>query len=68
MTNPERIYRGSVRALSVLMLGLGIVILGVTFVGILGGKGGPLSLGILIGLAFVAVGAGRLWLASRMRT
>jgi hypothetical protein len=60
---PERIYRGSVRALSVLMLGLGTAILAVT----LAAGGGPLSLGVLLGLAFLAVGAGRLWLASRMR-
>ncbi len=63
MTSPERIYRGSVQALSVVMLVLGIGILVLT----LASGGGPLSLGILLGLAFVAVGAGRLWLASRMR-
>jgi hypothetical protein len=62
-SSPERIYRGSVQALSVLMLGLGIAILIATLVG----GGGPLSIGILLGLAFVAVGAGRLWLASRMK-
>jgi uncharacterized membrane protein HdeD (DUF308 family) len=63
MTSPERIYRGSVQALSVVMLALGIGILVLT----LASGGGPLSLGILLGIAFVAVGAGRLWLASRMR-
>jgi len=63
MASPERIYRGSVRALSLVMLGLGVAILGLT----VASGGGPLSLGILLGLAFVAVGAGRLWLASRMK-
>jgi hypothetical protein len=63
MTSPERIYRGSVQALSVVMLVLGIGILVLT----LASGGGPLSLGILLGLAFVAVGGGRLWLVSRMR-
>lgn len=62
MSSPERIYRGSVRALSIVMLGLGAAILVLT----LASGGGPLSLGILLGLAFLAVGAGRLWLASRM--
>jgi hypothetical protein len=68
MASPERIYRGSVRALSLVMLALGIAILIVTLVRILSGEGGPFSIGILLGLAFVAVGAGRLWLASRMRS
>ncbi len=63
MSSPERIYRGSVQALSVVMLGIGVVILVTT----VAGGGGPLSIGILLGLAFVAVGAGRLWLASRMK-
>ena len=63
MSSPERIYRGSVQALSVVMLCLGVVILVLTLVS----GGGPLSLGILLGVAFVAVGAGRLWLASRMK-
>ena len=62
MTSPERVYSGSVRALSVVMLGLGAVILVKT----IAAGGGPLSIGILLGIAFVPVGAGRLWLASRM--
>ena len=62
MTTPERIYGGSVRVLSVVMLALGVVILAKT----LADGGGPLSVGILLGLAFIAVGAGRLWVASRM--
>jgi hypothetical protein len=67
MSSPERIYRGSVQALSLVMLGLGVAILVLTLVRIIAGRGGPLSLGILLGIAFVAVGAGRLWLASRMK-
>jgi hypothetical protein len=63
MASPERIYQGSVRALSLVMLALGLAIIAVTLVG----GGGPLSLGVLLGVAFLAVGAGRLWLASRMR-
>jgi hypothetical protein len=62
MTTPERVYAGSVRALSVLMLVIGMAILVLT----LANGGGPLSVGFLLGIAFVGVGAGRLWLASRM--
>jgi hypothetical protein len=62
MTTPERAYAGSVRALSVVMLGLGAAVLIKT----IAAGGGPLSVGILLGIAFIAVGAGRLWLASRM--
>jgi hypothetical protein len=62
MTSPERIYRGSVRAFSLVMVVLGIAILVSTLVG----GGGPASLGVLLGVAFVAVGAGRLWLSARI--
>jgi hypothetical protein len=61
MASPERIYRGSVRAFSAVFLLLGLLILGTTLVR----GGGPLSVGVLLGLAFLAVGAGRLWVASR---
>jgi hypothetical protein len=61
MASPERIYRTSVRAFSLVFLVLGAVIL----VGTLTAGGGPLSVGVLLGLAFLAVGAGRLWIASR---
>jgi hypothetical protein len=62
MSSGERIYRGSVKALSMVMLCFGVAILAVTIIA----GGGPLSIGVLLGLAFVAVGAGRLWLAARM--
>jgi hypothetical protein len=63
MSAPERVYRGSVRILSAAMVGLGIAILVTTLIA----GGGLLDIGILLGVAFVAVGLGRLWLASRMR-
>jgi hypothetical protein len=63
MASPERIYHGSVRALSVLMVGLGVAIVVIT----LTAGGGPLSLGFLMGIAFVGVGAGRIYVASRMQ-
>jgi multisubunit Na+/H+ antiporter MnhB subunit len=62
MSSHERIYRRSVKALSAVMLLFGVAILAVT----IAAGGGPLSIGVMLGLAFVAVGAGRLWLASRM--
>ncbi|HET7177512.1 MAG TPA: hypothetical protein VFI63_02380 [Solirubrobacterales bacterium] len=62
MARPERIYRASVRAFSLLFVALGLVILVAT----LAAGGGPLSLGVLMGIIFLAVGAGRLWAAARM--
>jgi hypothetical protein len=56
------LYQGSVRALSLCFLALGLAILATT----LANGGGALSVGILLGIAFVAVGAVRLWLAARM--
>jgi len=61
MASPERIYRGSVRAFSLVFVGLGLVLLAST----LANGGGPLSVGVLLGLAFLVVGAGRLWIATR---
>ena len=58
----ERLYRGAVRGFSLVFVAVGLVVLGVT----LANGGGPASVGVLMGVAFVAVGAGRLWVASRM--
>jgi hypothetical protein len=58
----ERAYRGAVRAFSLAFLAIGLVVLVVT----LANGGGPASVGFLLGIAFLAVGAGRLWLGSRM--
>lgn len=62
MPSPERIYRGSVRAFSAVMVLLGLAILVTT----LANDGGPVSIGVLIGVAFVVVGGGRLWISARM--
>ena len=62
MPSPERIYHGSIRAFSFVFIALGVVILATT----LGAGGGPLSVGTLLGVIFVAIGAGRLWIATRM--
>jgi hypothetical protein len=58
----ERVYRGAVRAFSLGFVLVGLTVLVVT----LANGGGPASVGVLMGLAFVAVGAGRIWLATRM--
>jgi hypothetical protein len=58
----ERVYRGAVRAFSLAMAAIGLVVLVLT----LANGGGPASVGFLIGIAFLLVGAGRLWLSARM--
>lgn len=62
MALPERIYRGSIRAFSLVLVVLGLAIL----VSAVANGAGPISLGVLMGVAFVAVGAGRLWVSARM--
>lgn len=61
MASPERIYGASVRVFSFVFIVLGLLLL----VSTLANGGGPLSVGTLLGLAFLVVGAGRLWIASR---
>ena len=56
------IYRRAVRAFSLAFVAIGLVVLVVT----LANGGGPASVGFLMGIAFIAVGVGRLWIASRM--
>ena len=58
----QRIYAGAVRAFSVAFVAIGLLVLVVT----LAGGGGPASLGFFLGLAFVVIGAGRLWAGARM--
>jgi hypothetical protein len=55
-------YGGAVKGFSLVMVAIGLAVLVVTLVN----GGGPASVGVLLGLAFVVVGAGRLWLQSRM--
>ena len=58
----ERVYRGAVRAFSLVFVAIGLLVLVVT----LANGGGPASLGFLMGVAFLLVGAGRLWIGMRM--
>jgi hypothetical protein len=55
------VHRNATRALSLAMLVLGVAMI----VRALTAGGGPLAVGVVFGLLFVAAGAGRLWVASR---
>ena len=54
-----RAYRNSTRAFGVFMVLLGIAMIVSTIVR----GGGPLAFGVVLGLAFALLGAGRLYLA-----
>jgi hypothetical protein len=56
-------HQRSVQLLSLVFLALGLLILVSTFAH----GGGPLSVGTLLGIAFLAVGAARLWLSGIFR-
>jgi len=58
----ERVYRGAVRAFSLAFVAIGLLVLVLT----LANGGGPASLGFLLGIAFLLVGVGRLWVGARM--
>jgi hypothetical protein len=61
MAGPDEVYRGVTRVFSAIILCFGIVIV----VRTLAAGGGPLSAGFLVGLLFVGIGAGRLYIAVR---
>ena len=64
MTNvppPDEIYRGMTRVFGVVITGVGIVIVAVT----LANGGGVAAAGIWLGLLFIALGVGRLYLSLR---
>jgi hypothetical protein len=56
-------YLMATRVFSVVIVAFGLIILGVT----LANGGGPASTGFVLGVLFVALGAGRLYLALRDR-
>jgi multisubunit Na+/H+ antiporter MnhB subunit len=60
---PDEVYRAVTRLFAVIILGFGLAILVVT----LANGGGPLSTGFLLGVVFVVLGSGRLYLAMRGR-
>ncbi len=55
----DEMYAGAVRIFASLIIFFGIVIVVATVVQ----GGGPTSVGLLMGLGFIALGAARLWLA-----
>lgn len=55
-------YKATVRGFSLVFVGVGLAVLAVTLVN----GGGPLSVGVLMGIAFIAIGLGRLWVSSRL--
>jgi hypothetical protein len=58
----KRVYSRAVRIFSLVLLVLGLAILISTLLN----GGGLASVGVLMGVAFIAVGGGRLWLSARM--
>jgi hypothetical protein len=57
MPEPRNLHRAATRGMSVVMVVLGIAIL----VSTIARGGGPLAIGVLLGVMFVAAGAGRLY-------
>jgi hypothetical protein len=59
----ERVYFGSTKVLSALLVVLGPVLIGLA----LARGGGPTALGVLVGVGMTLAGAGRLWLLRGVR-
>ncbi len=67
MNGPERgtrLYHGTIRVFSAIFVLLGIAILIRTF----SHGGGPLSLGLILGISMIAIGVARIWLTMRTDT
>jgi hypothetical protein len=60
MASVERAYRHSIRGLSLMLVLMGLAMVVTT----LARGGGPLALGVVVGVCFAVFGAGRLVLAS----
>lgn len=58
---PRDVHRGGTIVLSVALMLVGVAIIART----IDAGGSPISTGILLGLLFMAAGAGRLWVATR---
>jgi hypothetical protein len=59
----QRAYIGSMRALGILLILLGLVLIASA----LARGGGVLAIGVLVGVCFTLAGAGRLWLLRGVR-
>jgi len=60
---PRELHGAGTTITSVLLVGLGVAIL----VRTIAGGGGVFAVGILLGILFMAAGAGRLWVSRRGR-
>jgi hypothetical protein len=61
MPDPRDLHRAGSLVLSAAMVAIGVAMLVVT----IANGGGPLAVGVLVGLLFVVAGGGRLWLTRR---
>ncbi|MFL5820189.1 MAG: hypothetical protein ACJ76S_05840 [Solirubrobacteraceae bacterium] len=61
MPTPRRVHRAATRALSLIMVGIGLLLVGLT----LARGGGALAVGVVVGVLFVAAGSARLYLQAR---
>ena len=61
---PDEVYRGVTRIFALIILGFGLAIVIVT----IANGGGPLSTGVLIGILFTLLGAGRFYLSLRKQS
>jgi hypothetical protein len=61
MPDPRDLHRAGSLVLSAAMVAIGVAMLVVT----IANGGGPLAVGVLLGLLFVVAGGGRLWLTRR---
>jgi hypothetical protein len=59
--SPDEGYQLAVRTFSVVIIGFGLAMLVLT----LARGGGPLAVGVLFGLLFIALGSGRLYLSTK---
>jgi hypothetical protein len=61
--NRDQAYHGATRVFSLAFAVIGVLLLVVT----LANGGGPASIGFLMGILFVVVGIGRLWIARKFQ-
>ncbi len=59
--NRDRAYHGAIKGFSVVFVAVGLALL----ISTIANGGNPASIGFILGILFVAVGVGRLWIASR---
>lgn len=59
----DQVYHGATRIFSLVFALIGVLLLVVT----LANGGGPASIGFIMGILFVVVGIGRLWIARKFQ-